>query len=200
MSLLCKHCSTFKGKNAASLGAHVWVCKSNPDRRTPGFLGKSAWNKGNRSKPDTRDPALIGRNGGYRANAGRSKKYLVRDSFGKFVTVQSSYEFQCANILNELSIRWVRPKQLCYGRRKYYADFYLVDYDIFLDPKNDYKAELDRDKIEQVMLENSVRVYILLQKQINKDYILMLVNGEATAAPDKRVVGGAVPPTSTNTV
>ena len=50
--------------------------------------------------------------GGYRENAGRSKKFSVYDSFGNKTTLQSSYEYAVFEILCELGIRWMRPKAL----------------------------------------------------------------------------------------
>ena len=46
--------------------------------------------------------------GGYRENAGRSKKFKTIDSFGNDVCLQSSYELLCSEILNRLDIKWVR--------------------------------------------------------------------------------------------
>jgi len=120
--------------------------------------------------------------GGYRENAGRSKKFRVNDSFGNEVVLQSSYELMCSEILNSLNIDWIRPKHLKWdnGKRKYFADFYLPVYDIYLDPKNNYKAKLDEEKINSVINENSVRVYIISEKQLTKEHITTLVspNGE----------------------
>ena len=67
-----------------------------------------------------------------------------------------------------------------YSGRNYFADFFLVDFNIYLDPKNSYKAKLDRQKIEKVIEENSVQVYILTEDMINEEYITTLVspNGE----------------------
>lgn len=113
--------------------------------------------------------------GGYRPNAGRSKKFRVLDSFGTEVVLQSTYELECSKILNELNISWVRPKALKYNNRNYFADFYLVDYDIYLDPKNNFKATQDRDKIQNVIDQNNVRVYILLKEHLTTTYIKMLV-------------------------
>lgn len=139
-----------------------------------------AWNKGNRSKPDTRDPAFVGQLGGYRPNAGRSKKFRVEDSYGNDVVLQSTYELRCSEILNQLKISWIRPKALKYSGRNYFADFYLIDSDIYLDPKNDYKAKQDKDKIAAVIEQNNVKVFILTENLITKEYITMLVspNGE----------------------
>lgn len=112
--------------------------------------------------------------GGYRPNAGRSKKFKVLDSFGKETTLQSTYELQCSKILTELDIKWIRPKALKYDGRNYFADFYLPDYDVYLDPKNNYKAKLDVEKIRKVIAQNDVRLYVLLQEQITKEYIKCL--------------------------
>jgi hypothetical protein len=120
--------------------------------------------------------------GGYKENAGRSKKFRVNDSFGKEVVLQSSYELRCSEILNNLKINWIRPKHLkwCDGLKKYFADFYLPDYNIYLDPKNNYKAKLDKEKIESVIKENCVKVYIISEAQLTEEYIRTLVspNGE----------------------
>lgn len=112
--------------------------------------------------------------GGYRANAGHSKKFKVVDSFGKQVTLQSSYEMLCSEILNKLQIKWVRPSYLLYNNRKYYADFYLVDFDIYLDPKNDFKAKLDQEKIDAVTQQNNVNIFVLTQDKINEGFIKWL--------------------------
>lgn len=110
-------------------------------------------------------------NGGYKENAGRSKKFKVVDSYGKSVCLQSTYELQCSEILNELNIRWIRPAHIKYDNKKYFPDFYLPEHDLYLDPKNDYKAKLDQEKIEKVIAQNNVRVVILLQHQLTKDFL-----------------------------
>lgn len=113
--------------------------------------------------------------GGYRENAGHSKKFRVKDSFGDEVVLQSSYELRCANILDELGIKWIRPKALMYDGRRYYPDFYLPDLDIYLDPKNDFKAVQDREKINAVIEQNSVVVHVLTKSDlINKEYLALL--------------------------
>ena len=113
--------------------------------------------------------------GGYRERSGRSKKYKVYDSFGKEVCLQSSYELLCSEILNELEIRWIRPKALKYDKKNYFADFYLPDYDIWLDPKNNYKAKCDEEKIQKVKNQNNVKLFVLSETQLTKEYILSLI-------------------------
>lgn len=113
-------------------------------------------------------------NGGYRENAGRSKKFKILDSFGNKVCLQSTYELKCSEVLNELGIKWIRPRFLPYDNRKYFADFYLVDYQIYLDPKNSYKAKLDAEKISKVIKQNNVKLFVLLEHQITNEFITSL--------------------------
>ena len=138
-------------------------------------FGRTAWNKGLKTKPDLRNPELIGKHGGYRPNAGISKKFKVTDSFGKETTLQSTYELRCSEILNSMNIKWSRPKALKYDNRNYFADFYLPDFDIYLDPKNSYKAKLDKEKIDKVIEQNNVKVLILLEEHLTKEYIARII-------------------------
>ena len=173
-SLHCSYCnkdfSTSTGR-----GLHEIQCKNNSKRiiSSPN-LGRKAWNAGHRSKPDTRNPEFIGKIGGYRPNAGRSKKFKVLDSYGIEVVLQSSYELLCSEILNDLNIKWIRPKSLKYDGRNYFADFYLPEYDIYLDPKNDFKAKQDLEKIQKVTEQNNVQVYIVLKENLNKQWFCSL--------------------------
>jgi hypothetical protein len=113
--------------------------------------------------------------GGYKPNAGRSKKYNVVDSFGNHVVLQSSYEMDCAILLGQMGIEWMRPRALKYDGRNYFADFYLPGKNIYLDPKNDYKAKLDKEKIQKVVEQNDVKVFILTKDKITKEYLSTLV-------------------------
>ena len=194
--LICKFCSK-ECKNSNSHINHERLCPKNFNRNYVSHtLGRTAWNKGltkdtseslvklsnthkrlglgGWSKKASSNGGKAG--GGYIENAGRSKKFKVVDSFGKETTLQSSYELKCYEILTELKINWIRPKALKYDGRNYFADFYLTDFDIYLDPKNDYKAKLDADKIEKVKEQNNVSVFILLKEHLTLDYINGLCN------------------------
>lgn len=114
--------------------------------------------------------------GGYRENAGKSKKSYYTDTFGNTVCLQSTYEQECAKVLDKLGIRWIRPKSLIYNETKrYFPDFYLVDYDIYLDPKNNYLAKKDRKKISCVCKENNVIVYVLTEEKLKEAYIKSII-------------------------
>lgn len=123
------------------------------------------------------DPTFVGseehremsrRGGGYREGSGRSKKFLVKDSFGKKVCLQSSYELEFSRKLDELSIRWVRPSFLRYDNKKYFPDFYLVDYDVYIDTKNDFLIRKDATKISAVNAQNGVDIRVLSKYDIEK--------------------------------
>ncbi len=117
--------------------------------------------------------------GGFRENAGRSKKFKVKDSYNNEVVLQSSYELECMNILNLININWSRPKALKYKKdgiiRNYFGDFLLNDFNIILDPKNSFKAKLDEEKIKLVNEYNKIKVIILLKEQITKEFIELVI-------------------------
>ncbi len=134
----------------------------------------SKWNRGGAAAWTTEQRSANAKKhgfGGYRENAGHSKKFRVTDSFGKETTLQSSYELRCSEVLDSLNIKWIRPKALKYDGKNYFADFYLPDYDLWLDPKNAYKAKQDKLKIKKVIEQNNVRLFVLLEEQITESYI-----------------------------
>lgn len=168
--------------------SHSGVEKDNSNRGKP--RGLPAWNKGKKSKEDIRNPDYIGKHGGYRENAGHSKKFRVTDSFGKETTLQSTYELECSEVLNKMNVKWNRPKAMKYGGRNYFADFYLPEYDVYLDPKNNYKAKLDAEKIALVIKENNVKLFVLLKEQINEQSLRSILDMQST---DNRQTVGAIP-------
>lgn len=134
-------------------------------------VGCCAWSKEQRSSESKKQQF-----GGYRPNSGRSKKFISQDSYGSQVVLQSTFELKCSIILNELKIKWIRPKSIKYDNNKrYFPDFYLVDYNIYLDPKNSYKAIQDKEKIEKVQSQNNIKVYVLLEENITKEFIANVV-------------------------
>ena len=69
------------------------------------------------------------------------------------VILESSWELALAKRLDELKIAWIRPDPLQWidkegVKRKYYPDFYLLDYDLYLDPKNAYAVETQKEKLD----------------------------------------------------
>lgn len=118
---------------------------------------------------------ISARGGGYRPNSGRSKGAFVLNNRGDSIWVQSSYEVKFAEILNELDIYWVRPEALKYelaGRvRNYYPDFYLPDYNLYFDPKNDFLIVKDREKINEVLKFNNIEIIVVSKENLTKEFI-----------------------------
>lgn len=117
----------------------------------------------------------VSNNGGYRKNSGRGKGEWKENSLKEKYYLQSSFETRLADILNSLNINWKRPNALFYTlnnqSKKYYADFYLPKYNLFLDTKNDYLAILDQNKIEAVKNQNRISLLVITENLINVDDI-----------------------------
>jgi hypothetical protein len=84
-----------------------------------------------------------------------SRKYTMKD--GTEVLLDSSWEEALAIRLDSLNIKWIRPESVEWvdnaGKtHNYFPDFYLVEYDMYLDPKNDIVHKMSIDKIEKVSM------------------------------------------------
>ncbi len=90
----------------------------------------------------------------YRNGSRKTTKYFNKNQ-NKIVTLESSWEVKTAELLDKLSIEWIRPKPMKWIDKKgktrmYYPDFYLPNKNIYLDPKNPYCMELDEYKMSVV--------------------------------------------------
>lgn len=105
----------------------------------------------------------------------QSKRISYKDKI-----LGSSYELKLAISLDENNIKWNTCKKFNYvdkfGRnRTYQPDFYLEDYDLYLDPKNDFLINninpalgfTDKEKIESVCEQNNIKVLILDKNQLD---------------------------------
>lgn len=94
-------------------------------------------------------------------------------------TLDSSLEYDLAVILDKQGIRWERCSRFDYvdnnqKQHTYTPDFYLPDYNVYLDPKNDYLIEnvnpalgfKDSDKIKWASQQNNITVFILSQEDV----------------------------------
>lgn len=104
--------------------------------------------------------------------------YYTSPYAGK-VWLESSYELKVAQALDDNCIKWERPSYFNYvleGKdKKYYPDFFLKDYNVYLDPKNDFLIIQDNDKINAVIEQNRIRVLVLNKHQLTWTYILTLL-------------------------
>jgi hypothetical protein len=110
----------------------------------------------------------------------QGKTEQVKDSYGNIARLESSYESKFANILNMLSLKWIRPKPLFWvdenqNKHKYFPDFYLPEHNIYFDPKNDYLIKVDNDKISRVSMQNNIKLFVVSFENINKNYVTAIV-------------------------
>lgn len=109
----------------------------------------------------------------------------------KGVKLNSSYELKVAQELDSNMIRWERPGGIPYNDNKgkfhnYIPDFYLPDYDIYLEPKNNYLIEnvntylgfYDLDKLKWVSEQNNVKIILLTVDELTWDSIKKKINNE----------------------
>jgi len=75
----------------------------------------------------------------------------------KNITFDSSWEVDIAKFLDSYKIKWKRSRKIVLfwidkhnTKRRYYPDFYLPKYDLYLDPKNKYKQKLDKEKLDYI--------------------------------------------------
>lgn len=110
-------------------------------------------------------------------------KYIVD---GK--VVDSTYEKILAEDLSKNNIRWERCKRFKYldlkGKTHHYTpDFYLPDYNIYLDPKNDFLINninptlgyRDSQKIKWVEEQNKIHIIILDKEHLTWNKVKELI-------------------------
>lgn len=209
MDFICKYCGK-SCKNRNSLAQHEVRCKYNENRKPSYFATHTfkAWNKGLTKDTDERlkkagvsiSKALSGREGHKHTEAEKEhlRECALKNGLGGFnmrkkgiyyngIKLDSSYEVMLAEILDENNVKWVRCGRIKYeydGITHFYTpDFYLPDYNLYLDPKNDFLANninprlgySDPDKIKAVCEQNNVRVVILTLDKLNWLYIKTLL-------------------------
>lgn len=88
-------------------------------------------------------------------NGSRNPEYYENPNTGENVLLESSWEVEVAEKLDELKIEWERPDPVIWNDSKdephyYYPDFFLPNYDLYLDPKNPYCMNRDEEKMKKV--------------------------------------------------
>ena len=101
---------------------------------------------------------------------------------GETVYLQSSFELRVAQSLDENNIEWVRPNPLTWTdenltQHRYYPDFYVPTFDVYLDPKNEYLIQQDFMKIKSVRDQNGVNVLMFGEDHLEWDNLKELLAG-----------------------
>lgn len=194
--LICSFCSK-TAKNLNSHKQHIRTCPSNPDRQYKnGMLGKKGSNQYIKARAEGKEyelseqarqnlsASLKGRRVSLETRRKLSEKAVARIKHSPYSKhfeykghiLESTYEYMCALILDSLEVKWTKVR---YGFdwsdglqiRKYIPDFYLPDYDLYLDPKNDYLISKDQEKINSAMKLNKIKVVVLSVEQLTTEYI-----------------------------
>jgi len=98
---------------------------------------------------------------------------------GSIVIMDSSAEVKVAKILDDHNIKWIRPKFLPWmdddgKEHHYFADFYLPDFDLYMDPKNDYCFKIQDYKIKKLNQQYS-NIELIREYDITFEYIEHLI-------------------------
>lgn len=91
--------------------------------------------------------------------------------------MDSTWEVNLAKWMDDEKIKWDRSRHRHIfwwtdddgNKRRYYPDFYLPEYNVYLDPKNKYKMENDRVKMERVIKENEIKLFWGLLENVKKE-------------------------------
>lgn len=88
-------------------------------------------------------------------NGSRKPVWFFNPFENKEVLLESSWEVDVATFLIDADIKWIRPKFIKWtdstGKtRRYFPDFYLPDHNLYVDPKNPYCMERDKEKMNAV--------------------------------------------------
>jgi hypothetical protein len=78
----------------------------------------------------------------------------------KGILLDSSWELALAKRLDELNVSWIRPEPIEWVdskglKRNYFPDFYLPEYEIYLDPKNPHAIKVQKKKIDALLEQHS---------------------------------------------
>lgn len=86
----------------------------------------------------------------------KKKHFTIVNIFNnQEILLDSSWEFIIATFLNENNIIWERPQPIPWIDSNlishlYFPDFYLPVYNLYLDPKNPYCLEQDKEKLDYI--------------------------------------------------
>lgn len=85
---------------------------------------------------------------------GRRLNIYYSKKDGNIILLESSWEEKLAKYLDMSNIEWSRPKPISYVKdginRLYYPDFFLPDYELYIDPKNPTALSMSLDKMKIV--------------------------------------------------
>lgn len=187
----CKHCNQeFEFSTTSQKSNHCRWCVKNPKFET---YKKNQYTDGTTMSEKTRQKIRVAAIGRHHSEETKKKlsdmglkskhrrlvrnilKYTSKD--GSVIYMDSSWEIELAKRLDFLNIRWNRPNPIPWVDKmgkthNYFPDFHLLDYDLYLDPKNPAAYLNQKEKIECVMKAYS-NVRILRTLDECKNFVSM---------------------------
>ena len=125
-----------------------------------GWGGTKHWNDGTRQKMSE--------------SARKSKHRRLQRNIVEYngVKFDSSWEVRLAKKLDAENIAWSRPDPLTYVdkhglQRHYFPDFYLPEFNLYLDPKNPQAFKVQLDKIECLKAQYNNILFLCSIKEID---------------------------------
>ena len=124
-----------------------------PKHSNFGKPGNSNFRHTEETKEKIREKALLSK---HRRLRKKMIPYLCKD--GSTVMLESTWEKELAIRLDQLLIEWVRPEPIEYigadnKVHHYFPDFYLPDFDLFLDPKNPHAVRVQQPKLDVLLMQ-----------------------------------------------
>lgn len=107
--------------------------------------------------------------------ARKKKKIKYKKIKYKGIWFDSSWEVIVAKWLDDNKIKWQRNGIKSFEwmdkgkKRLYHPDFYLPEYDVYLDPKNPYKLKYDLPKLKYVIKEHKIILHYGSIENIKKE-------------------------------
>lgn len=125
---------------------------------------------GNLSQEHKKKLSKIAKERGFGGHTSKQKLYFKKND-GTEVYLQSSFEIRYAELLEENNIDWIRPSPLNWidangEDHRYYGDFYLTEFNLYIDTKNDYLIIKDAEKIKRVTEQNNVNLKVLSSREL----------------------------------
>jgi hypothetical protein len=166
-------------KSKGWMANHSRWCDSNPKkktyqknlakaRKTIKAVGENQFTKAKREGREI-ESKLKGRPGQSRPHTEETKQKIKEKALAskhrrlrkgvieyKGILLDSSWELELAKRLDELKIKWIRPEPIPWidGEgivHNYFPDFYLEDYDLYLDPKNPQAVKVQKKKLDVLL-------------------------------------------------
>lgn len=189
----CKYCG--KAYTKKGIGPHLWRTHGEGKNWSPTPKGTRPWNKGltkeqNESlqkasyklsgrasfkgkKHSEESKQKISRALSINNRGGRCKWYKVGDAL-----VQGTWERDLAEKMEELGVAWEKIKTNSYTfeyhledkKRHYTPDFYLQEWDLFLEVKG-YWHGSDKRKMKKVIEENQLDNIFVIEKNLMQELL-----------------------------